>query len=77
MTLMCCSISCTEPAAEALQFRGQPGHVHDCPAHAARVREWCDVIHSAPIIDGECPAPDCTGNDVVGVGMPTPLRPAP
>lgn len=73
MTLRCCSGTCTEPAVEALAFRDQPGHIHDCAKHAAIVREFCDVIISAPIVDGDCPATNCTGNRPIGVGKPTPL----
>lgn len=74
MTLPCCSGSCREPAVEALQFRGQPGHVHDCGRCAAITREFCDVVASAEIVDGHCPAPYCTGNTVIGVATPTPLE---
>lgn len=73
MTLRCCSGTCAEPAVEAIAFRGQPGHIHDCAHHAAQVREWCDITASAAIVDGICPATNCTGNRPIGVGTPTPL----
>lgn len=73
-TLRCSSEGCDAPATETLFLRDQVGHVHDCPQHAHDVREWCDVVHSAPIIDGEClAAVFCTSNDPIWTGMPTPL----
>lgn len=74
MTLVCSTESCDRAPTEAIEFRGLMGHVHDCPAHAAVVREFCDVTHSAPIVDGVCPAVACTGNRAIAVGYPTPLE---
>lgn len=71
--LMCSADGCDNTATETLFLRDQVGHVHDCPQDAAIVREWCDVTHSDPIIDGECQAAVCTGNDYIWFGQPAPL----
>lgn len=70
--LPCSSLRCDQPAAEALSFRGQIAHVHDCTKHAAQVREWCDVTASAPIHNGCCPVPGCA-DAPTWIGKPTPL----
>lgn len=52
----CSSLGCDGTPSEVLELRDQPGHVHDCSQCAAGVREWCDVIKSAPLLpDGTCP----------------------
>lgn len=73
MTLPCDSVDCDQPAVEAFAFRGIPGHVHDCPEHAAILREFCDVSVSAPLVDGACPVPGCLDGPYLGVAVPTPL----
>lgn len=73
MSLTCSSEGCGRPAVETLFIRGQVGHVHDCVSHAALLREWCDVVHGEPIIDGECMAVACTGDEWIWVGQPNPL----
>lgn len=73
MPLTCSAEGCTNNATETLFLRNQIGHIHDCPQDAAVVREWCDVIHSEPIIDGECLAVTCTGNDHIWTGQPATL----
>lgn len=74
-TLRCSAEECDRIATETLYLRNQPGHVHDCPEHAHDVREFCDVVHSSPIDDGECLAVVCTGGDWIWSGAPTPLAP--
>lgn len=54
----CDSQGCNDVAVEVLMFRDQPGHVHDCAAHAHDLREFCDVTWSAPLV-GECPVRGC------------------
>lgn len=57
--VVCSSDECDAPAVEVLVLRDQPGHVHDCAAHAAEVREWCDVVESYPMpcaLGADCPA---------------------
>lgn len=71
--LRCSSEGCQREATETLFLRAQVGHVHDCPVHAHDLREFCDVIHSAPIIDGECLAVACTGDEWIWFGQPAPL----
>lgn len=71
--LTCSAEGCEKPAVETLFLRDQIGHVHDCAKDAATVREWCDVVHSAPLLDGECLAVFCTGNEAIWTGQPTPL----
>lgn len=73
--LTCSSEGCNLPAVEALFLRDQPGHVHDCVAHAHDVREWCDVVASGPIEGNVCPARICTGNHHLWTAEPTPLTP--
>lgn len=48
----CCWDGCDQPAAAAVTFVGQAGHVHDCAAHVAVLREWCDV---AEVVSLPCP----------------------
>jgi hypothetical protein len=71
--LTCSAEGCESTATETLFLRGQVGHVHDCARDAAILREWCDVIHGEPMVDGECLAVVCTGNESVSFGQPTPL----
>ena len=73
--LTCSAEGCEKPAVETLFLRDQVGHVHDCAQDAAVLREWCDVIHGEPLMDGECLAAACTGNDWIWVGLPVPLNP--
>lgn len=57
--VVCSSDDCDAAAVEVLVLRDQPGHVHDCAAHAAVVREWCDVVESYPMpcaLGADCPA---------------------
>lgn len=61
-------------ATEVLFLRNQPGHVHDCPQHAHDLREFCDVVSSAPVVDGECTAEWCT-SEPIAVAEPKPLVP--
>lgn len=72
--LPCSSEGCPNPAVEMLGFRDQDGHVHDCASHAAQLREWCDVTHSAPIRHGRCPLTDCAATGT-WVATPTRLEP--
>jgi len=74
MKLICSADGCDAPATETLFLRGQTGHVHDCPADAAIVREWCDVTSSSPIVDGVCAAAVCTGDRQIWFGQPAPLQ---
>lgn len=69
--IICSWEGCDQPAAEALVIRGQAGHVHDCRAHSAVLREWCDVQRSAEIAQGVCPFP-CSAAPI-HVSTPTPL----
>lgn len=48
----CCWDGCDQPASYAVTFAGQAGHVHDCAAHVAVLREWSDV---AEIVNLPCP----------------------
>ena len=73
--LRCSSEGCDKDATETLFLREQVGHVHDCPEHAHDVREFCDVVLSRPILNGECMAAICTHNDWVHISQPTPLDP--
>lgn len=50
----CSSEECEEPAAYAIAFRGQAGHVHDCIGHTAVLREWTDVER---VVSLPCPFP--------------------
>lgn len=61
---------CPRRAVVAMRFRNQPGHVHECHAHAAELREWCDVTESAPL---PCPFPH--GDGTTWTDDPTPLDP--
>lgn len=72
--LACSSEGCDRIAVEMLILMGMPGHVHDCAEHAHDVREWCDVIASAPIENNVCPARYCTGNEHLYIAAPTPLE---
>jgi hypothetical protein len=72
--LRCSAEGCRKPAVETLFIRDQIGHVHDCSPHAAQLREWCDVVHGEPMIDGECMAVVCTA-EPIHFGQPTPLDP--
>lgn len=71
--LTCSAEGCEAAATETLFLRDQVGHVHDCAQDAAILREWCDVIHSEAIVDGECLAVNCTANDYIWFGQPAPL----
>ena len=68
----CSAEGCDREAVETLFLRDQTGHVHDCAQDAAVLREWCDVVHSLPIVDGECLAVVCT-HDWIWFGQPQPL----
>lgn len=57
--LRCTGDDCDRPAYEALRLRDQPGHIHPCGPEAMLIREWCDVVDSALVVDGKCPWP-CT-----------------
>jgi hypothetical protein len=70
--IRCSSEGCEREAAETLFLSDQIGHVHDCSQHAALLREWCDVVHGEPLIDGECMAVFCT-DDPIASDMPRPL----
>lgn len=59
---------CPKRAVIAMRFRNQPGHVHECHAHAAELREWCDVIETAPL-----PCPFDHGDGITWTDDPTPL----
>lgn len=66
--VVCSADDCDAAAVEVLVLRDQPGHVHDCSAHAAEVREWCDVVESYPMpcaLGAACPT--------LYVAQPTPL----
>lgn len=71
-TVRCSAEGCDRLATETLFLRGQVGHVHDCPQHAHDLREWCDVIHGEPLVDGECMAVVCT-TEGIWFGQPAPL----
>jgi hypothetical protein len=69
-----CSVEgCTEKPVESLILRDQVGHVHDCSAHAAEVREWCDVVGSLYITQFGCQIIPCTGDVHIYIAEPTPL----
>lgn len=79
----CSSEGCRYPAGETLWFRGVRGHVHDCLAHAAQLREFADVVKALPIEDGVCPALGCKSSAIphargghIGTRVP-PLLPDP
>lgn len=69
----CSSEGCDEPPVEALFLRDQVGHVHDCREHSHLLREWCDVVGSRPIVDGECSIEGCTGDVWIAFAPPAPL----
>jgi hypothetical protein len=52
--LPCSSEGCGEAATAAIRFHGQTGHVHDCSAHLAILREWADIAEVVPL---PCPWP--------------------
>lgn len=73
--LKCCSDGCERVAVEWLRLRDLPGHVHDCPPHAAQVREWCDVTESGRLDpDGTCPVLGCSLIGPIGSAVPTLLE---
>lgn len=45
---------CPNPAAYVVTFVGQPGHVHDCPAHTAVLRRATDVETARSMPCGIC-----------------------
>jgi hypothetical protein len=53
----CGTKECEEPAAYAMTFRGQNGHVHECVQHAAVLREVADVER---VVSLPCPHPHGT-----------------
>lgn len=65
----CSREGCADPAAYAVTLRGQPGHVHDCVAHTAVLREWADVGSVVPL---PCPHPH--GDGTTWVDTPRPLE---
>lgn len=69
--LQCSADDCTEPATEAMRLDRQAGHIHPCRREAAALREFCDVVQSAPVVDGECPWPPCPV--IARSQQPTPL----
>lgn len=71
---MICSVEgCGNEAIVSLTFRGQIGHAHVCAADEATDREWCDVVYSTRILNGECFEAVCTPYGIY-VAEPTPLR---
>lgn len=54
----CCHDGCTNPAAYAIRFHNQAGHVHDCSPCTAELREWTDVAEVVPL---PCPFPHGNG----------------
>lgn len=61
---------CTTVAANAVKFRGQPGHLHECGLHTAALREWADVASVQPM---PCPYAGCSGGPI-RIDWPRPLR---
>lgn len=70
--LLCDAEGCEQPAAYVVRFRGQAGHVHDCPLHAAELRQLADVAH---IQSMPCPV-GCTPGSPSWVDVPR-SRPVP
>jgi len=71
--LVCSAEGCAKEAVETLFLGGRVGHVHDCSQHAAQLREWCDVVASYELVDGECMAVACTGDEWIWFGAPPAL----
>lgn len=59
---------CPNPAAYAITFHRQEGHVHDCVQHTAELREWTDVESVTPL---PCKHPH--GDGTTWVDTPRPL----
>jgi hypothetical protein len=45
----CSREGCTAAAVAAVRFHRQAGHVHECAADLAYLREWCDIAEVAPL----------------------------
>jgi hypothetical protein len=66
--MLCSWGDCEREATTALMFAGQAGHVHDCGPHTAIVREWSDVVESAPM-----PCPWACSREPIRVEKPRDL----
>lgn len=60
---------CTTEAVAAVRFHQQLGHVHECEAHLARLREWSDVAVVVPL-----PCPWSHGSGVGWIDYPRDLE---